>query len=242
MRHPVLAAFLIVLALLPISAIADDWLVTKLRGPVDAHLSGAWTPVERGDVLPDGTEIRTRAGGRIALTRGRETVELLPNSLAIIRDRDGQRFTIVEQYYGAVEVEAEVRNVRHFAVRTPFLAAVVKGTHFTVRVSRTGSKVEVDRGQVAVSSKSGLSALVTKGQSARVDGDGDLTVAGAGDLPAVLDRNGKAVGFSSGANAHGQATAAAAKAANEAKSNAGGNGNGHANGNNGNNGNGNSGH
>lgn len=43
-----------------------------------------------------------------------------------------------------------MENVQHFAVQTPFLAAVVKGTKFTVVSSKTGAEVAVQRGNVEV--------------------------------------------------------------------------------------------
>lgn len=207
-----LAMLLVAAATASVPAIADDWLVARLRGAVEIHVNGQWGPVRRGDLVPDGTEIRTGAAGRIALKRGEETVELLPNTLATIVDKDGQRFTTVKQSYGRVEVEAEVRDVKHFAVQTPYMAAVVKGTRFRVSVGPAGGEVAVDRGNVEVKTKTGLRTMLARGQSAEVDSSGTMSVEGTGVLPDILTRNGKAVGFSSGANAHGQATAAEANA------------------------------
>ncbi len=233
MRQLLALVVLVVTTMASVPAMADDWLVARLRGVVEIHLHGEWGPVRRGDLVPDGTEIRTGGAGRIALVRGNETVELLPNTLATIIDKDGQRFTTVKQSYGNVEVEAEVREVKHFAVQTPYMAAVVKGTRFRVSAGPEGGEVAVERGNVEVKTKIGLRTMLARGQSAEVDSSGNMSVAGIGLLPEVLTRNGKAVGFSSGANAHGQATAAEARAhgqatAAEAKGDAGSNGKAHA--------------
>ena len=51
---------------------------------------------------------------------------------------------------GEIEFDVEKRHVKHFAVKTPFLAAVVKGTHFVVRAGADGDSVAVERGIVEV--------------------------------------------------------------------------------------------
>jgi hypothetical protein len=82
-------------------------------------------------------------------------------------------------------LEVEKRNVEHFEVETPYLAALVKGTQFRVTVKRSGARVDVLRGQVEVSDfKSGKFALVLPGQAAQVSahGGGDLTLSGSGTL------------------------------------------------------------
>jgi hypothetical protein len=77
----------------------------------------------------------------------------------------------------------EKRNVKHFEVETPYLAAVVKGTQFSVTVSATGTRVDVRRGQVEVSDfKSGQIAQVMPGQTATsfTHGKSGLSLTGTG--------------------------------------------------------------
>jgi hypothetical protein len=97
-----------------------------------------------------------------------------------------------------VSVEAEVQNVQHFAVDTPFLAAVVKGTRFVVTTDMTGGEVRVNRGHVAVTDKLNKThVLLGVGQSALIDTvktGGALLVQGKGDLPPVLDSRNRPVG------------------------------------------------
>src|SRR6185369_12864178 len=114
------------------------------------------------------------------------------NTQITIHDKPGDRpYTTVNEDFGSVEVEAERLNVQHFAVETQFLAAVVKGTHFTVSADGAGSSVKVNRGQVAVQSiATGRTTTVTVDQEARVSTGTDLVVAGLGDLPPVLDPGG----------------------------------------------------
>ena len=96
--------------------------------------------------------------------------------------------TTIKQQAGQIELEVEKQNVKHFSVETPFLAAVVKGTHFTVRVASRAASVSVNRGMVSVSDhRSGQSADITPGQRAAVSalGSQGLHVSGLGRMPDV---------------------------------------------------------
>lgn len=186
-------AFIMIFSLVGV-AIADDWTVTRLRGDVHHMVDGNWQPLARGDVVPDDRQIRTHVG-RVTLVRGKETIELGSGTLIQIVDEAGRRpYTTVKQYVGRVEVEAEVKNVEHFAVQTPYLVAIVKGTRFIVRSTQTGSDVRVRRGIVSVTNlASGLNVLLEAGQAAATSGN-SLDVSGHGDLPPVLDEAGLPLG------------------------------------------------
>ena len=156
MRPPkplIAPAITLALALVAAPAFADDWTAVKLRGVVLHLVEGEWVKMARGDVVPDGDVIRTLAGARVDMQRGAEMVTLGGDTQVQIFDKDGQQFTTVKQYFGTVEIEAEVQNVEHFAVQTQYLAAVVKGTHFVVRADSDGAEVTVDRGHVAVTAR-----------------------------------------------------------------------------------------
>ena len=183
-------------SVLLVSAVhADDWLAGKLRGPVVQLVDGEWQPLKRGMVVPDDRVVRTMSAGYVTFTRGGETLDLGPNTQIQIFDKAGKKpFTTVKQYFGSVSVEAEVRNVQHFAVDTPFLAAVVKGTRFTVVSGKTNSTVNVRRGHVAVEDlKNKSHVLLSVGQSATVDGakTNSIVVEGSGKLPVVLGSDGQ---------------------------------------------------
>lgn len=199
-------------------AIADDWVADKLRGKVLQLVDGQWQPLARGDVVPDSRPVRTLATGYVSFTRGGETVELGPRTQVQIYDRAGSKpFTTVKQYFGSVSVEAEVQNVQHFAVQTPYLAAVVKGTRFTVTSGKSSASVSVRRGHVAVEDKQNdTHVTLSVGQSAKVDTDkgGALEVTGHGTLPPVLDAKGRPV---DPAGALSALRAAARQAAEQAK-------------------------
>ncbi len=174
--------------------IADDWVAAKLRGRVLERIDGTWHAISRGDLVPDGHAVRTIGNSRVLLVRGKETIELGPNTLIEIQDRDGELFTTVRQAFGEVKVEADVRNVEHFAVETPHLAAVVKGTVFVVRSGRSGAQVAVERGRVAVEGTGDHSTtVVAAGQSVRAEAGSPLEVSGSGELPEVKDASGQVI-------------------------------------------------
>lgn len=176
LRALVLGASLLVAG----NVLADDWQADKLRGRVLQLVDGQWQPLVRGDVVSDDRVIRTLASGYVEFTRGGETVNLGPNTQIQIHDEGGVKpFTTVQQYFGVVSVEAEVENVQHFAVQTPFLAAVVKGTKFIVTSGDEGAQVEVDRGHVAVTDYSTHDkTTISVGERASVRKDGRGIVVG----------------------------------------------------------------
>lgn len=172
------------------AAHADEWTADKLRGQVLELVDGQWQKLERGMVVPDSRVIRTLVFGRVTFTRGSEAVEIGPNTQIQIYDEGGRTpFTTVKQYFGSVSVGAEVGQVQHFAVQTPYLAAVVKGTQFTVNSDSSGASVLVQRGRVLVASYEDRSReAISAGQSATVGAtDSEVRVSGTADPSKVLD-------------------------------------------------------
>jgi len=165
------------------TAMADDWTAVRLRGGVFALENGQWIQLLRGSVVPDDRVIKSAPGGRITLVRGAETIELGSDTTAQISDRSG--FTTVYNHAGTVGIDAEARNVKHFAVQTLFLAAVVKGTAFTVQTSPKASTVAVTRGHVEVDDeKNDTSVGVFAGQQVSSSQDAPITRASIVNAPA----------------------------------------------------------
>ena len=197
-RHLAGAAVALV-SLLAVPAFADDWQAVKLRGIVLQLVNNQWQPLQRGDIVPDTRVIRTTVSGHAEFTRGGETIDLEPNTQIQIFDKAHHQkpYTTIVQQFGTVSVEAQVQNVQHFAVDTPFLAAVVKGTRFVVTGGQTGGSVKVNRGHVEVTDKLNKThVLLSVGQSAIIDKlktGGTLLVQGNGALPPVLDSRGREV-------------------------------------------------
>jgi hypothetical protein len=98
------------------------------------------------------------------------------------------------QAYGTVTVEAERLQIQHFSVQTPFLAAIVKGTRFTVHSDDVESSVDVARGLVQVQDYvHGVATDITPGQSAVVSDEVVLAVSGHGAKAATVTLDGQLV-------------------------------------------------
>jgi hypothetical protein len=209
------------------AVMADDWTVDRLRGGVQVQIGGAWQALRRGDIVSDESRIRSLEGSRVVFTRGAEAIELSGATEIRIFDQVGQRMTTVMQAYGTVTVEAERLQVQHFSIQTPYLAAIVKGTRFTVHSSDGQSSVDVERGLVQVQDYvHGVATDITPGQSAMVSPEVVLDVSGIGAHAPLVTLEGELVDWdslvandngSSAGNGHGPET-----------SNAGGKGNGNA--------------
>lgn len=171
-------------------ALAQDtkiWRVNKASGDVSLIESGITREdIPAGTIVASGTTIRTGQTGRVLLLRGEESMLINPKTVVTISDTtSGGISTVVKQQSGSIEFEVEKKNVRHFQVETPYLTAVVKGTHFEVAVESRGAHVDVSRGSVEVQDlRSGQFALIQPGQSAKVAGEGPagLELGGAGPL------------------------------------------------------------
>ena len=170
------------------SALAADggvWSVAKSTGEVWVTTTGAQkASLTQEENLKPGDAIRTGPNGRVLLVRGEESMLIAPNSVISVpaEAKDGMQTTILQQA-GSIVLEVEKKNVQHFEVETPYLAAVVKGTQFIVTVGATSTSVEVRRGQVEVSDfKTGQIAQVLPGQTATSfeHGKSGLTLSGSG--------------------------------------------------------------
>jgi hypothetical protein len=178
-------------AIVPTSAVSQDsaWRVSKVSGDVLIGSPGAQqVSVSSTTSLKPGDTIRTGRNGRVLLVRGAETILISANSQVVVPISNEVGRTTILQQAGTILLDVEKRNVQHFDVETPFLAAVVKGTQFQVTVTPRGAKVNVQRGQVEVADfRSGQFALVQPGQAASVSGSGvaGLNLSGSGSFNAI---------------------------------------------------------
>lgn len=161
------------------------WSVSKSSGEVWITTTGAApASLTQQNTLNAGDTIRTGPNGRVLLMRGDETILISPNSVIGLPtgNTDALSTTIMQQA-GSILLDVEKRNVKHFAVETPYLAAVVKGTHFRVTVNAGNTRVDVQRGQVEVADfKTGQIAQVMPGQAATsfAAGKSGLSLSGSG--------------------------------------------------------------
>nr|CAD6607921.1 membrane protein [Rhizobium sp. TCK] len=186
-----LPSFLLaMLCLMPVSAVAADWVVSRATKQVTFTIDKRnWVPVAGGMTIPNGSWVSTGPRGRVVLQRGVESIAYGPDTLAAIFTENGgllQRNTNVVQKKGSLALDIEKRGRPHTYVHTPFLAAVVKGTSFEVRVTARDASVSVEHGLVQVSSfTGGQSTNLGPGQQATVDQSQRMSVSGISGAPSV---------------------------------------------------------
>ena len=172
------------------SATTREWNVAKISGQAwSSSSAGERTPLSINMGVAQGTSIETGDRSRVLLLRGTEQMIVGPKSLvALATPATEELDTTVLEKTGSVTFDVNRQDVQHFSVETPLLAAVVKGTRFTVTVGKAKASLAVDRGAVEVTSlATGQTAVVSKGQRASV-GTGrqsGLGLSGIGRMPAI---------------------------------------------------------
>ena len=175
----------------PGGASGVGWAVVAVSGPVVYRVSrsGGWRSLSRAQVLRPGFEVITGYKGFAKLVRAYDQVTIQDNSHLIFPVSAGRHSeTRIFQIIGSAFFEVTKRLNWDFEVKTPFLAAVVKGTSFGVSVDKSGASVSVEGGLVGVSAAEGDdSADVAPGQTASVSaGAAGVSVgATAGPAPAA---------------------------------------------------------
>src|SRR5690348_1605590 len=136
-------------ALLGTPAFAKDagsaaWIVSQLSGDARVvHPGFQPASLKAAARLEPGDRIITGLTGRATLTRGADYIIVAPRSdLQLPTAPQPQGFTRVIQNLGTMLFKVKHTGIPHFAVDTPMLAAVVKGTTFTVVVGPDRSAVQ----------------------------------------------------------------------------------------------------
>ena len=163
-------AFAFAAIVTPANAKDDSWMVIESSGKVlSAQGETEWRSVENGDILPPGMKLETGPEGRVQLVRNGDTITVSPDSHMEIGVAANDRDTNVGVTLGTLLLKVETRPTYTFNVNTPYLAALVKGTTFTVTVSGQGAAVHVVEGAVQVSSQATQQvALLRPGQTATI--------------------------------------------------------------------------
>jgi collagen type III alpha len=166
-------------ALLAIPSLAHaappEWQISEATGEVRLTHNGQSRAAVRGALLASGATIATGRNGRAVIVRGEEFVIVSPRTQLRVpaSDQPNKVMQIIEDFGTAVFKIAK-KATPHFGVQTPYLAAVVKGTTFTVTVGPEGSSVQVTEGAVEVATLDGGAVdLVEPGEIASV-GASDL--------------------------------------------------------------------
>lgn len=194
MPRRVAAAGLVALALILaipgiLRASSSEWTLVQAEGDVQIQPAGSgWTPIAASYVVHAGSVLRTGQNGRAVLESGGDRIFVSPNSrLELPAGEQGGAVTHVRQSLGTMLYDIFTANdfatpvAERFRVDTPYLAAIIKGTTFTVAVGAEGAAVHVVKGVVKVTNALGRNAAwVYPGETAVVPPrpDGDVTVLG----------------------------------------------------------------
>ncbi len=145
----------------------------------------------RGYPVPAGTTIVTGDEATVMLVRRGDSITVYPNSEVTIPEDAATGRLGVMQNFGTLLYRMETRESRNFEVRTPYLAATVKGTVFTVVVASNHAQVSVAEGMVRVTSAHNeRSEMVREGWTATAgieSGAIDLAVNGKSPQGNVVD-------------------------------------------------------
>ena len=144
--------------------------MSEVSGSVRLTENGQSRNAIRGALLSSGAVIATAPGARAVIVRGEEFVVISPNSqLRVPAAAEAGGVMQMIEDFGVALFRINKKATPHFGVKTPYLAAVVKGTTFTVTVGQEGGTVQVTEGAVQVSTlDGGASDLVTPGIIATV--------------------------------------------------------------------------
>ncbi len=148
----------------------SSWTISEAAGTVLVSQSGRVVPATRGMVVNPGATLSTGPGSRAIVVRGRDFVTIAPGSRINLPVTGEQRgFLQLVQEWGNAIFQIEKQPKPHFGVRTPYLAAVVKGTTFSITVGAEGASLQVVEGLVETSTvDGGASELIRPGTVALV--------------------------------------------------------------------------
>jgi collagen type III alpha len=165
------------------------WTISESSGSVTVVTRGISKIATRGGSLSAGDLVSTSTNGRAVLVRGQEYLVVSPGSRIRIADPVASGgFTQIIQDFGNAVFRIKKKSTPHFAVETPYLAAVVKGTTFSVTVTDTGTAVQVTEGLVQVSTNDGgASHLVRPGDIGLVESANPLRLSIKGRDAQVID-------------------------------------------------------
>lgn len=115
---------------------ADAWSVVSVSGDAVVERAGVQPiSVTQDLTLEPGDRIDTGVTGRVVLRRGSSTILIAPKSSVGMPAETRSGFTRILQDIGTALFKVDRRKEPHFEVQTPHLAAVVKGTTFTVNAT-----------------------------------------------------------------------------------------------------------
>jgi len=168
-----------------------SWRVSEVSGTVTINEGGRTRAATRGTLLSGGSVIAA-ARSRAVLVRGKQYVMVSPGStlrIPVSGAAGGGVASVVEMVLegGNALFKVDRRETPHFRVQTRYLAAVVRGTTFSVTVTDTGGSVQVTEGAVQVSTlDGGASDLIRPGMIAHISASDVYKLTISGDQERVI--------------------------------------------------------
>ena len=137
-------------------AAPSAWKISDLSGPVTVASATASTTGRRGQSVATGETVETGRNGRVVLVRGRDYIVVAAGSrLRVGEPSKASTLPQIIQIIGKAAYAIDKRLNPDFEVKTPNLAAIVKGTKFDVTVTPEGCAVSVREGRVEVQTSDG---------------------------------------------------------------------------------------
>src|SRR6478672_8529580 len=156
-------------------AAEPGWTISESAGPVQVRHAGVAKIALRGGGVAAGDTVTTGPGGRAVLVRGTEYMMVAANSqLRLPQAEQAGGFTQMIEDFGNVVFMIKKKMTPHLEVKTPYLAAVVKGTTFSVGVSAAGASVQVLEGAVDVATGDGGAHELLRPGAVAIVGAADL--------------------------------------------------------------------
>ena len=174
------------------SAASESWHVSERSGAVTVLHSGVIKAALGGAEVVAGDLVTTGPNGRAVLVRGEDYLVVAPSSkLHVAQPVATNPLLQVFQDSGNVVYKIKHLVTPHFSVQTPYLAAVVKGTTFSITVTEAGTALQVIQGALEVQTNDGgAKELVTTGMVALVKSSDMFRLSVGGATPhAVVSPN-----------------------------------------------------
>ena len=197
----------------------DLWKVVEIKGDAQYNQNGSgWKPLNTGTVLKPGSRVKTGKDGRIVISRPGDTVSVSPNShFGVPAPARKGPVTHIMQDLGTLLFKIKTRPQNPFNIKTPYLAAIIRGTTFTVSVDDSNAALHVATGAVEVHSVlSGETALVRPGETAIIDSrtGGRMKLVGANGRKPIKSKPAKKSNKTGATGSTGKAASAVQKIGN----------------------------
>ena len=161
------------------NTVDNVWHVVHIEGVTQAKTDRDWKDLSAGEELTSPTFLRTDKDSRIILKHRNDKITIASNSLLKLEEErytEEGIITKIIQTIGYALFDIEKNTGRKNIVETSYLLSVVKGTTFTVQVTRKQAIVDLIEGQLEVKATNfNASEIINAGQIAQL-AKGDTTI------------------------------------------------------------------